>query len=265
MLTKPQAETWLIEIDKVAKTYGARDGKPVRAVESISAKISHGEFVSILGPSGCGKSTLMMMLAGLLPVSEGRVMYRGQEVSSPLRDFGVVFQDAVLLPWRNVLANVELPGEVSGQGRAERRQAALDMLRLVGLTGFESKYPHELSGGMQQRVAIARALSLNPSLLLMDEPFGALDAMTRDQLNLELQRISLESGATVVFVTHSIAEAAFLSDRVFVMSGRPSTVREIVDIDIPRPRDIALLNSDLLGGYIGHLRGLLDETGGHHG
>ncbi len=257
----PARQTPLIQLAGVSKTYKAADGVPVKAVDSVTAGISQGEFVSILGPSGCGKSTLMMMIAGLLTPSDGSVSFRGSAVTGPLRDFGVVFQDAVLLPWRTVLENVELPGEVASVSRGDRRAAAEKMLAMVGLAGFERKFPHELSGGMQQRVAIARALSLNPTLLLMDEPFGALDAMTREQMNLELQRISLESGATVVFVTHSIAEAAFLSDRVFVMSGRPSTVREIVTIDIPRPRSIDLLASDRLGAHIGRLRGLLDVKG----
>lgn len=253
----------LIEIDRIAKTYRAADGASVRAVDSVSCTIASGEFISLLGPSGCGKSTLMMMMAGLLAPSEGRILFKEQPVTEPLKDFGVVFQDAILLPWRTVLGNVELPQEILGTARSQRRELAEKMVRLVGLAGFEKKYPHELSGGMQQRVAIARALSLSPSLLLMDEPFGALDAMTREQLNLELQRISLESGATVIFVTHSIAEAAFLSDRVFVMSGRPSTVREIVPIDIPRPRSIDLLSSDRLGNYITHLRHLLDGKDTH--
>jgi NitT/TauT family transport system ATP-binding protein len=260
---RPDIMPTLIEIDGIAKTYRAADGVAVRAVDSVSCTIGSGEFISLLGPSGCGKSTLMMMMAGLLQPSEGQILFKGQPVTEPLKDFGVVFQDAILLPWRNVIANVELPQEILGLPKSQRRDLAENMIRLVGLSGFERKFPHELSGGMQQRVAIARALSLNPSLLLMDEPFGALDAMTREQLNLELQRISLESKATVIFVTHSIAEAAFLSDRVFVMSGRPSTVREIVPIDIPRPRQIELLSSDRLGNYITHLRRLLDGKEGH--
>ena len=251
----------LIEMRDVAKVYNAADGVSVRAVDSVSGQIRAGEFVAILGPSGCGKSTLMMMAAGLLSTTEGEITFRGNRVTEPLRDFGVVFQDAVLLPWRSVRENVELPGEIAGVSRQQRADKAMEMLRLVGLSGFENKFPHELSGGMQQRVAIARALSLNPSLLLMDEPFGALDAMTRETMNLELQRISQQSGATVIFVTHSIAEAAFLANRVFVMSGRPSTVREVVTIDIPRPRAIELLSSDRLGAYITRLRKLLDVTG----
>lgn len=253
--------SWLIEFDRVAKVYRAADGRPVRAVDSVSGQIRAGEFVSILGPSGCGKSTLMMMLAGLLPPSEGEIRFKGKVVRGPQEGFGIVFQDAVLFPWRNVLDNVRLPGEVKKLPADEQLRRAQDMIRLVGLSGFEGKYPHELSGGMQQRVSIARSLSLDPSLLVMDEPFGALDAMTREQMNLELQRISLDTAATVVFVTHSISEAAFLSDRVFVMSGRPSTVKEVVPIEIPRPRRLEQMNTDLFGRYVSHLRGLLDAKG----
>jgi NitT/TauT family transport system ATP-binding protein len=169
-----------------------------------------------------------------------------------------VFQDSVLFPWRDVQTNVELPAEVHGDSREARAQRARELIKLVGLAGFENKFPYELSGGMQQRVSIARALMMKPSMLLMDEPFGALDAMTREQMNLEVQRISVESKTTIFFVTHSIAEAAFLSDRVFVMSGRPATIREIVTIDIPRPRSIDLMASDQFGVYVKKLRRLLD-------
>ncbi|WP_454917728.1 ABC transporter ATP-binding protein [Xanthobacter sediminis] len=247
----------LIEFDRVGKTYRAVDGRPVKAVASVSADIHEGEFISILGPSGCGKSTVMMMLAGLLAPTEGEVRYRGRVVAGPQQEIGVVFQDPILFPWRNVIENVKLPSEVRGVPKAEQAARARAMIELVGLSGFETKYPGELSGGMQQRVAIARALTLDPKLILMDEPFGALDAMTRDQMNLELQRISLATGATVVFVTHSIAEAAFLSDRVFVMSGRPSTVQAVVPIDIARPRRIELMNTDQFGAYVKRLRDIL--------
>lgn len=252
----------LIEFNGVAKVYHAADGRPVRAVDTVTETIAAGEFISILGPSGCGKSTLMMMLAGLLRPTEGEIRFQGKKVTGPQEGFGIVFQDAVLFPWRDVLGNVKLPGEIRGLSAKEQEQRARDMIKLVGLEGFETKYPHELSGGMQQRVSIARALSLDPSLLVMDEPFGALDAMTREQMNLELQRISLQLGATVVFVTHSISEAAFLSDRVFVMSGRPSTVRETITINLPRPRRIELMNSDLFGNYVSRLRVLLDAKEG---
>lgn len=252
----------LIEFDAVGKTYRAADGRPIKAVDSVSATIRDGEFIAILGPSGCGKSTLMMMLAGLLSQTEGAIRYKGKPVSGPQREFGVVFQDPILFPWRNVIQNVKLPAEVRGTSRGQQTERAREMINLVGLAGFETKYPNELSGGMQQRVAIARALTLDPKLILMDEPFGALDAMTREQMNLELQRISLATGATVVFVTHSIAEAAFLADRVFVMSGRPSTVRAVISIDIPRPRKIELMNTDLFGKYVSQLRTVLSAGEG---
>ena len=250
----PVPRPQIIEIQDVGQTFQAADGLPVKAVESVSIGIVEGEFLSILGPSGCGKSTLLMMISGLLRPTQGSILFRGQKVSEPVSDFGIVFQDAVLFPWRTVRANIELPGEITGLPRSERRDRAQAMIELVKLTGFENKYPRELSGGMQQRVAIARALTLRPSLLLMDEPFGALDAMTREQMNVEIQRISLESQATVVFVTHSIAEAAFLSDRVVVMTGRPSRVQDIVSIDIPRPRSLAMITSDAFGAYVNQLR-----------
>jgi len=247
-----------IRVAGVGKTFTSADTTTVRAVDSISCSIAEGEFVSILGPSGCGKSTLMMMIAGLLAPTDGTITYRDRPVAGPQDDCGIVFQDGVLLPWRTVQANVELPSEVRGVPRDERARMSQAMIDLVRLSGFERKYPSELSGGMQQRVAIARALSLRPSVLLMDEPFGALDAMTRDEMNMELQRISLESKTTVVFVTHSIVEAAFLSDRVFVMSGRPSSIRRIVDIPIPRPRPIELMNSGQIGNVVSELRELLE-------
>jgi NitT/TauT family transport system ATP-binding protein len=251
----------LLELDRVSRIYRARDGISVHAINSLSCKISKGEFVSVLGPSGCGKSTLLMMIAGLLEPSAGQVILRGRELRGPESDTGIVFQDPVLFPWRTVQANVELPAEVNGTERIRRAQRARELIELVGLAGFEGKYPYELSGGMQQRVSIARALMLNPSLLLMDEPFGALDAMTREQLNLEIQRISSSSGTTVIFVTHSIPEAAFLSDRVFVMTGRPASIREDVVIDLARPRDLDLMASDRFGVYVRRLRNLLDGRG----
>ncbi len=252
----------LLELERLSRTYQARDGVPVHAVNAVCCKIDPGEFISVLGPSGCGKSTLLMMIAGLLEPSAGRVVLRGRELRGPESDMGIVFQDPVLFPWRTVQANVELPAEVNGTDRKRRAQRARELIELVGLGGFEQKYPYELSGGMQQRVAIARALMLNPSLLLMDEPFGALDAMTREQMNLEIQRISLESKTTVVFVTHSIPEAAFLSHRVLVMTGRPASIRKDVAVDLPRPREIDLMASDQFGVYVRRLRRLLDAQGG---
>jgi NitT/TauT family transport system ATP-binding protein len=250
----------LLTLRSISKTYAARDGQPVEAIRDASCTIEAGEFVAILGPSGCGKSTLMSIIAGLLPPTSGSVDFAPTFQSGRLPNFGIVFQDPVLFPWRDVKANVALPGEVVGMARQERDQRASELLRMVGLRGFEQKYPHELSGGMQQRVAIARALLLGPPVLLMDEPFGALDAMTREQMNLEIARISLESKTTVIFVTHSIAEAAFLSDRVFVMSGRPSSLRDAVTIDLARPRPLELMASDRLGAYVTQLRKMLDVT-----
>lgn len=247
----------LIEMDNVSKVFRSADGGEIRAIESVSGTISTGEFVSVLGPSGCGKSTLMMMLAGLSAPTGGTIRLNGQKVVGPQEKFGIVFQDPVLFPWRTILKNVQLPLELRGLPAGERMDRARQILEIVGLSGFESKYPHELSGGMQQRVSIARALSVDPTLLVMDEPFGALDAMTRDQMNLELQRISADLASTVVFVTHSIVEAVFLSDRVFVMSGRPSSVSAVISIDIPKPRSLSIINQHNFGVYVSKLRSLL--------
>ena len=233
-----------LDLQAISKTYPARNG----------------EFASFLGPSGCGKSTLLLIIAGLISPTSGTLRFREEKVSGSAPDFGIVFQDPVLFPWRDVQTNVELPAEVAGIRREQRAERARKLIALVGLEGFERKYPYELSGGMQQRVAIARALMLSPSLLLMDEPFGALDAMTREQMNLELQKISMATRATVVFVTHSIAEAVFLSDRVMVMTGRPAILKEVVDIDIPRPRNLEMIASGRFGGLVSHLRQLLDAT-----
>jgi len=248
----------LIAVADLEKTYATKARTQVRALAGISLDIAVGEFVTIVGQSGCGKTTLLKILAGLLPRSSGRVVLRGNAVDRPSRDVGIVFQDPVLLPWRTVFDNVMLPVEVLGLDRAAHRARARDLLGLVGLDGFEDKYPHELSGGMRQRVAIARALVHDPSVLLMDEPFGALDAMTREFMNLELLRIWQASGKTVVFITHSIPEAVFLADRVVVMSARPGRVREIVAVDLPRPRDLDMMASDDFGVYARRIRHLFD-------
>ena len=248
----------LLDIQKISKTYPARDGRPVRAIDEISCSVRRGEFASILGPSGCGKSTLLLIIAGLVSPTSGTLTFREAQNGSDATEYGIVFQDPVLFPWRDVQSNVELPAEIAGVRRDQRAETARRLIALVGLEGFERKYPYELSGGMQQRVAIARALMLSPSLLLMDEPFGALDAMTREQMNLELQKISMATGATVIFVTHSIAEAVFLSDRVLVMTGRPAVLKEVVEVDIPRPRDLEMMASGRFGHLVGHLRQLLN-------
>ena len=248
----------LLDIRKISKTYPARDGRPVRAIDELSCSVRRGEFASILGPSGCGKSTLLLIVAGLVTPTSGTLTFGEGETGGKVSEYGIVFQDPVLFPWRDVQTNVELPAEIAGVRRQQRAETARRLIALVGLEGFERKFPYELSGGMQQRVAIARALMLSPALLLMDEPFGALDAMTREQMNLELQKISMATGATVIFVTHSIAEAVFLSDRVMVMTGRPAVLKEVVEIDIPRPRDLEMMASGEFGHLVGRLRRLLD-------
>jgi NitT/TauT family transport system ATP-binding protein len=253
--------TPLIVVSSLEKTYAARGRSQVHALADISVEIAAGEFITIVGQSGCGKTTLLKILAGLLQRSAGSVTLRGQSVDEPSRDIGIVFQDPVLLPWRTVFDNAMLPVEVLGLDRVRSRGRAMDLLALVGLTGFEDKYPHELSGGMRQRVAIARALVHDPSLLLMDEPFGALDAMTREFMNLELLRIWKESGKTIVFITHSIPEAAFLADRVIVMSARPGRIKEIVEVRLPRPRDLDMMASDEFGVYTRRIRHLFDARG----
>jgi NitT/TauT family transport system ATP-binding protein len=225
-----------IQIDGVAKTYQTARGGQVQALDEVNLRIAAGEFVSIVGPSGCGKSTLMMLVSGLIPASSGSIRVGGTPVNGPVSQSGIVFQRDVLLDWRSVLANVLLPVEIKGLDRRHHLAKAQALLHSVGLSEFQEKYPSELSGGMRQRVAICRALVQSPGLLLMDEPFGALDALTREQMNLDLQRIWMKEGNTVIFITHSIEEAVLLSDRVVVMSSRPGRVADILDIDLPRPR-----------------------------
>src|SRR5262249_29062959 len=232
------------------------------ALDDIHFNIAEGEFVAIVGPSGCGKSTLLKILAGLMPPSGGEVKLRGEEITGPRRDIGVGFQSPVLFPWRNVLGNVLLPADVQKLGREGSQARALELLAMVGLQGFEHRYPWELSGGMQQRVAISRGLIHNPAMLLMDEPFGALDAMTRENMNLELQRIWLERRETVLFITHSIAEAVFLADRVLVMTPRPGRIAEEVQIAIPRPRALDVLAIPEFGGIVRRIRAHFNARSG---
>ena len=229
-----------IRIDGLSKTFGA-GADAVLALQDISCTIEQGSFVTIVGPSGCGKSTLLRILAGLLDYSVGQVQLDGQPIHGTRRDIGVVFQSSILLPWRTILENVLLPAEVQGLDRVRARERALQLLHMVRLEGFEHKLPRQLSGGMQQRASIARALLHDPKILLMDEPFGALDAMTRERMNLELRRIWMESGKTVVLITHSIPEAVFLGDRVFVMSPRPGRLETVIPIDLPRSRSLAVM------------------------
>jgi NitT/TauT family transport system ATP-binding protein len=224
-----------VTLEGVTKTFG-KGG--VTAVQEIDLDIQPGEFVSLIGPSGCGKSTLLRIIGDLVAPTSGAVRVNGKtpERARRDRDYGIVFQDAVLYDWRTVARNIALPLEMLGWDRDKRRRRVEEMIELVELTGFEGHHPWQLSGGMQQRVAIARALSFSPALLLMDEPFGALDEMTRERLNTELLRIWQDAGSTIVFVTHSITEAVFLSTRVVVMSPRPGRVAGIVPIDLAQPR-----------------------------
>ena len=226
----------LIEIRDAGKVFRTRAGEDVRALAEVTLAIAPGEFVCIVGASGCGKSTLLRLVAGLVPPTTGSVAIGGRPVTGPRRDVGMVFQDPVLFPWRTVLRNVLVPAEVIGLERREAARRAAALLDLVGLHGFTDTYPGELSGGMRQRAAIARALMHEPAILLMDEPFGALDAMTREAMNQELLRIWQGSRKTVLLVTHSIDEAVFLADRVVVMSPRPGSVRETLAVEVARPR-----------------------------
>jgi NitT/TauT family transport system ATP-binding protein len=219
------------------------------------------EFVSLLGPSGCGKSTLLRCIAGLEPMTGGRIAIKGVPIAGPPEDMGIVFQRDVLLDWLTVLRNVLLPCRIRRLRVKDWDPKARALLDLMGLGGFENRFPWELSGGMRQRVAICRALLLDPSLLLMDEPFGALDAMTRDELNLELQRVWLADAKTVLFVTHSIVEAVFMSDRVLVMSRSPGRVEDVVKIDLQRPRTLAIRETPEFSGYVARIRQLFEGFG----
>jgi NitT/TauT family transport system ATP-binding protein len=232
----------LIRLDGVGMTYATTSG-PVEALRDIDLTVGRGELVAVVGPSGCGKSTLLRIIAGLRPASRGRVQVDGRPVVRPIPSVGMVFQAPVLLKWRTIEDNVLLPAELSRLDRRDYRARAAQLLRLVGLAEFAQKLPRELSGGMQQRASLCRALLLDPPLLLMDEPFGALDAMTRDEMNLELLRVwgqgSGEERKTIVFVTHSIPEAVFLADRVIVMTSRPGRLGRVFDVPLPRPRTAA--------------------------
>jgi NitT/TauT family transport system ATP-binding protein len=259
-LPPPAAEP-VIAVRRLEKAYGGR-GDSVLALDAIDFAVAEGEFVAVVGPSGCGKTTLLKILAGLIPPSGGEARLGGTPIKGPRRDIGVVFQSPVLFPWRTVIANVLLPADVQRLDRERHRRIAMELLELVGLGGFEGRYPWELSGGMQQRVSIVRALIHDPALLLMDEPFGALDAMTRDQMNLELQRIWLERRKTVVFITHSIPEAVFLADRVLVMTPRPGRIAETIAVMLPRPRTLDAMNTPEFGEHVRHIRGHFNREGG---
>jgi NitT/TauT family transport system ATP-binding protein len=244
----------LIETRGVEKVYTSRRDETAVALHDVNLSIREGEFVSVVGPSGCGKSTLLKVLGGLLSSTRGEVRVGGEPLRGPRRDVGVVFQSAVLLPWKTVLENVLLPVRVHKLEVARYEQRALRLLAMVGLDGQEHRYPHELSGGMQQRTSVVRALVTDPAILLMDEPFGALDAMTREQLNVDLQRLWLDARKTVVFVTHSISEAVYLGERVVVMATAPGRIVDVVEIDLPRPRPLEVMNTEAFGAYVSRIR-----------
>jgi NitT/TauT family transport system ATP-binding protein len=234
----------------------------VHALEDYSMTVAEGELVCVLGPSGCGKSTLLWAMAGLHSLTSGEVRLDGEPVTRPHPQIGMVFQEANLLPWRSLIKNIHLPFELKGLKPAAYRERIDGLLARVGLTGFESKYPRELSGGMQQRASIVRSLSVDPSLLLMDEPFGALDAFTRDEMNLLLQEIWLETGKTIVFITHNIAEAVFLADRIMVMSPRPGRLTNIFRVDLPRPRSLEVTAKPHFFELVAEIKGSIDHGPG---
>lgn len=253
----------MIRLDGVGQVFEGRGGQ-VTALEGIDLHVQENEFVTLIGRSGCGKSTLLRLIAGLLPPTAGGVEVAGETVTGPRRDVSFMFQRPALLPWRSVVSNVMLPVEISGgdsaRSKAQYRDRAHELLDLVGLKGFERRLPHELSGGMQQRVSLCRSLIRSPKVMLMDEPFSALDALTRTEMSEELQRVQMELATTIVFVTHSIEEAVVLADRVVVLTPRPGRVREIVEIEIPRPRSLGQ-NSYLteVAEVSGRLHALLAE------
>jgi NitT/TauT family transport system ATP-binding protein len=253
----PPART-VYEIERLSKVY-ARNS--LVALQDVHLTIRKGEFVSVIGSSGCGKSTLLKIMAGLMPPTTGRVVLEGQPVVGPRPDIGMMFQQATLLPWKTTIENVLMPIEIrEGRGAARAAQGkAVDLLELVGLGDFCDVYPGELSGGMAQRASICRMLISDPAMLLLDEPFSALDELTRDFMNMELQRICLERGATAFLVTHSLAEAVILSDRILVMKARPGHVVEDITIDLPRPRTLDMINTPYFGEIVSHIRDLLGK------
>jgi NitT/TauT family transport system ATP-binding protein len=255
----PAAEPPYIRLQNVAKIYETKNGA-VEACVDIDLDIRRSEFVAIVGPSGCGKTTILKMVAGLIPYSSGTLTVGGRMVDRPQTDVGIVFQDAIMLDWRDVLENVMLQVDIRRLDRAQYEPVAAGLLKATGLGGFEKKKPYELSGGMRQRVSICRALVHDPPLLLMDEPFGALDALTREQISMDIQHIWMEKRKTALHITHSIPEAVLLADRVVVMSPRPGRIVEILDIDLPRPRRLDQL-PPLFNEYTNRIRAIFKSKG----
>jgi NitT/TauT family transport system ATP-binding protein len=248
-----------IRLENVGKVYDTKGGT-VEACAEVHLDIRQSEFVAIVGPSGCGKTTLLKMVAGLVPYTSGSITVGGRKVDRPQTDVGIVFQESILLDWRDVLSNVMLQVDIRGLDRATYAAVAKHLLRQTGLEGFENKKPYELSGGMRQRVSICRALVHDPPLLLMDEPFGALDALTREQISMDIQRVWLEKRKTALHITHSIPEAVLLADRVVVMSPRPGRIVEILDVDLPRPRRLDKL-PQRFNDYAGRIRDIFKSRG----
>lgn len=248
----------IIQVKKATKTFDSDRG-PVEALGGFDMHVNKGEFVSIVGPSGCGKSTLLWAMAALWPLTSGQIIIDGREVAGPRREVGMVFQSANLLPWRNLKQNIHFPFEIMGLKVSDHQDRIDELIRLTSLTGFENHNPRELSGGMQQRASIVRALSYDPEVLLMDEPFGALDAFTRDEMNLMLLDIWEASHKTIVFVTHLISEAVYLSDRVYVMTPRPGRNSRIYDIDLPRPRPLSITTETHFFELAGEIKATIYE------
>lgn len=245
-----QDSTSLIRVKGVSKTYKSKKDEYTQALENVSFDAYKGEFLAIVGPSGCGKTTLLRLIVGTLPLTEGTITLKGKTVKGPQADIGMVFQESVLFDWRTVIKNVMLSAEIMGLNKKEYHEKALNLIKLVGLKGFERKYPRELSGGMQQRVSVCRALLHDPSLLLMDEPFASLDALTRDKMNLWLLDVWHKKKKTILYVTHYIPEAVFLADRVIILSHRPSKVKMVEKINLPRPRKWAIRTSPKYRYYV---------------
>lgn len=250
----------LIEIEHIGKSYETNNGD-VHAIKDLHFNVEDGEFVSLLGPSGCGKSTLLMIISGLVNQSKGTVRVKGKEVNEPRTDVGIIFQKPLLLEWRTILDNILLQAEIRKLPIQEYRERALDLLKLVGLEGFEYKYPKELSGGMQQRVAICRALVHDPQILLMDEPFGALDALTRERTGSDIEHLWMKHKKTCFLITHDIEEAVMLSDRVIILSNRPCQIEKEIKIDFPRPRHWSIRETEKFGAYTHQIRDVFSDMG----
>jgi NitT/TauT family transport system ATP-binding protein len=260
----PEVGTPFIELRNASKTFNTTSGS-VTAVEAATMSVRHGETLALLGPSGCGKSTLLMMIAGLLEPTSGEVLIEDREVRGVRPDLGLVFQRDLLVDWKTVLGNVLLPFDLTGEDRERRIPQAQALLERVGLKGFEQKRPYELSGGMRQRVAICRALIQNPNILLLDEPFAALDAFTREQMQLDVQRLSLDKPRTTILVTHEISEAVFMADKIAVMTARPGRIHTLIDVKLERPRDLGSRENPAFSGYVTQIHRLFAQLGVLHG